>query len=104
MSTIITIDGQPTLNVLLTGTPLTLLAIAGMTDTRRAVHVKPMQPNCDATSDGGHPLSRGSVATTYDVWDANTKELSVVTVVCVACGRFGNTETKNVPGASSIRQ
>ncbi len=100
----IMIDGQQTIIVPCSYTPLTLLAIAGMTDTRLAVHVNPMQPTCDYTADGAHPLSRGSVPTSYDVWDANGKGLSVVTIVCVACGRFGNTEAKNMPGSSSIRQ
>ena len=95
------IDGHQTISVPRCYTPLTLLAIAGMTDTRRAVHVKPMQPDCDGTADGSHPLSRGSSSLSMYATDGSTP-VSVVTIVCVACGRYGNTEAANIPGGDTI--
>ncbi len=96
------IDGHPTVDVMRTYTPLTLLALAGMTDTRRAVHVRLMQPTCDATPHGNHPLSTGSMSLQYKSIDAPAKTVRIVSVVCVACGRFGNTEARNVPGSTDV--
>lgn len=101
---LINVDGHPTISVMRTYTPITLLAIAGMTDTRRAVAIKVMGEKCDATHDESHPLSRGSVATRYAIADQPATGMRVVTMVCVACGRYGNTEAKHVPGADAPTQ